>query len=163
MTISMIVAMDSKRGIGKNNQLLWHIPEDLRYFKKVTTGKTVVMGRKTYESIGQPLPNRINIVLTKDMNFKPDGCLVFHSIEDLLSSKYAEEELFIVGGAEIYKLLLPMANKLYITRVEGNFDADTYFPEFDSHGWELVSTTDQAVDSNNPYEYRFEVYERKGL
>ncbi|WCN36188.1 dihydrofolate reductase [Aneurinibacillus uraniidurans] len=159
--LSMIVAMDVDRGIGKDNQLLWHIPEDLQYFKSITSHKVVVMGRKTFESIGRPLPNRTNIILTRDPSYQAPGCLVHHSIEDILSKNVMGDdraEVVIIGGAEIYNLFLPYADRLYITQVNGTFNADTYFPVLPNEQWKMVSRKKGTQDT--PYEYYFEIYER---
>jgi dihydrofolate reductase len=159
---SMIVAMDLDRGIGKDNKLLWRIPEDLQYFKSITSHKVVVMGRKTLESIGKPLPRRTNIVLTRDTSYKASGCFVYNSIEDILSEKMMHNdnaEMFIIGGAEIYNLFLPYTDRLYITQVSGIFNADTFFPVLSDEGWEIISRKKGMQDA--PYEYYFEIYERK--
>ena len=131
MIISIIAAVSDNNVIGKNNKLPWHLPEDLKRFKEVTSGHTVIMGRKTYESIGRPLPNRVNIVITRNKDFKPKGVKVVHSIEEALSlaSEAGETETFIIGGAEIYKQALPLANKIYLTRINKNYKGDAYFPE----------------------------------
>ncbi|MED4731026.1 Dihydrofolate reductase [compost metagenome] len=159
--LSMIVAMDVERGIGKENKLLWHISEDLQYFKKLTSDRTVIMGRKTFESIGKPLPRRTNVILTRDVSYKAEGCLVYHSVDDVLSQyiKKEKEEVFIIGGEEIYRLFLPYADRLYITQVDGNFHADTFFPAVSSDEWELTSRQKGAQDT--PCTYYFEIYDRK--
>ncbi|BAU28434.1 dihydrofolate reductase [Aneurinibacillus soli] len=160
--LSMIVAMDVDRGIGKDNQLLWHIPEDLQYFKSITSHKVVVMGRKTFESIGRPLPNRTNIILTRDPSYKAPGCLVYNSIEDILSENMMGDdraEVVIIGGAEIYHLFLPYADRLYITQVSGTFNADTFFPVLSNEQWKMISRKKGTQDA--PYEYYFEIYERE--
>ncbi|WP_286886250.1 dihydrofolate reductase [Aneurinibacillus sp. UBA3580] len=161
--LSMILAMDKERGIGKENKLLWHIPEDLQYFKKLTSSRTVIMGRKTFESIGKPLPNRTNIILTRNTSYKAEGCLVYHSIDDILSEIVepgGKRETFIIGGEEVYRLFLPHADRLYVTQVNAVFDADTFFPEISKEEWERTSKKKGSRDT--PYEYYFEVYERKG-
>ena len=130
--ISLIATMDEKRGIGKNNQLLFRIPEDLQRFRKLTLNHPIIMGRKTYESIGRPLPNRTNIVITKDTNFHVAGCIVTHSMEEAMTKagEHDKEEIFVIGGGQIYEQALPVADKLYLTVVKGAFDADTFFPDY---------------------------------
>ena len=127
--ISLIAAMGGNRVIGNNNSMPWRLPKDLAYFKKLTLGNTVVMGRKTFESIGKPLAGRKNIILTRDKGYTREGCLVVHSIEEALKEIKDEQESFIIGGGEIYSIFLPYANKLYITYIDHEFQGDTYFPE----------------------------------
>jgi len=130
--ISIIVAIGKNRAIGKNNQLLWHLPEDLRHFKKITTGNIVVMGRKTYESIGRPLPNRTNIIVTNDKKYKAEGCIIKHSLDEVLNEAktYKDKEVFVIGGGQIYEQALPHAKKLYLTIVDDEPEADTFFPDY---------------------------------
>lgn len=136
--ISIIVAISLNNAIGRNNQLLWHIPEDLKYFKKVTSGHTIIMGRKTWESIGRPLPNRRNIVVSRTHK-TIEGAEVYSSLEDALKTASTEGEVFIIGGGQIYKQALPMANKLYLTIMNQTIeDADTFFPEIDFSQWEEI-------------------------
>ena len=132
MMISIITAIGKNNAIGRDNRLLWHIPDDLRHFKKITTGNIIVMGRKTYESIGKPLPNRTNIVVTSDKKYKADGCLVKHSLEEVLNEakNYGNKEVFIIGGGQIYQQALPHADKLYLTIVDDEPEADTFFPDY---------------------------------
>lgn len=131
--ISIIVAIAENRAIGKNNQLLWDIPEDLAHFKSITSGHPVIMGERTFHSIGRLLPKRANIILTMDQNFNQEGAHVVHSLEDAFetAAKFDQEEIFVIGGGMVYKSALPFADKLYLTVVEGDFDADVYFPEYD--------------------------------
>ncbi|WP_027409773.1 type 3 dihydrofolate reductase [Anoxybacteroides tepidamans] len=160
--ISLIVAMDQNRIIGKDNKLPWHLPADLAYFKRVTMGHPIVMGRKTFESIGRPLPGRDNIVLTRNRSFQPEGCIVIHSIDDI--QKMAAErndEIFVIGGAELFEAVLPVADRLYITKIEAQFPGDTFFPPFQEADWCLVSSEKGPKDEKNPYDYAFLVYERK--
>jgi len=138
--ISIIVATSLNNAIGRNNQLLWHISEDLKYFKKVTTGHTVIMGRKTWESIGRPLPNRRNIVISRSLNIIGD-VQVYSSLENAIAATKEEQEVFIIGGGELYKQTLPIANKLYLTIVTQTIeDADTFFPEIDFEQWEEIES-----------------------
>ncbi|WP_373323194.1 dihydrofolate reductase [Alkalihalobacterium chitinilyticum] len=162
MLISFLVAMDNNRVIGKDNDLPWSLPADLAYFKKVTMGHPIVMGRKTYESIGRPLPGRENIILTRNREYSVDGCTVLHSLADVKQVVDAnDKETFIIGGAEIFKEAFPIADKLYITHIDEEFDGDTYFPAFSDHEWKEVSREKGIKDEKNPYDYYFTVYERK--
>ncbi len=123
--------MGKNRAIGRNNKLLWNIPDDLKHFKKITTGHAVIMGRKTFESIGRQLPNRANIIITRDKNFKADGCVISHSLDEALDlAKQKNEEIFIIGGGQIYEQALPHADKLYLTIVDDEPKADTFFPDY---------------------------------
>lgn len=154
--------MDKNRLIGKDNQLPWHLPNDLKYFKEVTMGHKIVMGRKTFESIGKPLPGRENIVLSTNPNFVADGCKMYHSIDAFLqdTKKRLDEEFFIIGGAMIYETFLPHADRLYITEIDGEFEGDTYFPNFNKHDWKIIAEKEGQVDEKNPHPHRFVVYER---
>ncbi len=127
--ISIIAAMTNNHVIGKNNALPWHLPADLKHFKNITMGKPIIMGRKTFESIGKPLPGRQNIILTRDKNYHIDGCTIIHSLDELQSCTNAAE-IFVIGGAEIYKQLLPLTQKLYLTFIDTEIDGDSYFPEW---------------------------------
>ena len=158
--ISLILAMDRNRVIGKNNRMPWRLPADLAYFKNITLGSTVVMGRKTFESIGKPLKGRKNIILTRDKEYIQEGCQIVNSIEEALEEIKKKEETFIIGGAEIYSMFLPFAKKLYITYIDHEFQGDTYFPEIDDEEWKVISRTPGEKNEENPYSYYFEVYER---
>jgi dihydrofolate reductase len=161
--ISIIVAMAENRVIGNHNQLPWHLPADLKHFKDITTGSPILMGRKTYESIGRPLPNRTNIVMTSDNTFKAPGCIIVTGIEDAMM--YAENnnvrELFIIGGATIYQQFLPKTDRIYLTIIHHAFEGDTYFPEIDLLKWTETSAETYTSDANNPYAYTFLVLDRK--
>lgn len=160
--ISLIWAMDENRVIGYHNQLPWRLPEDLKFFKRVTMGHPIMMGRKTYESIGRPLPGRENIVITRDEAYHPDGCTVMNSIEKFQGfAEEKEEEIFVIGGAEIFKEVLPYADKLYLTMIHHQFEGDTFFPVFDIDKWELESREIGPKDEKNPYDYEFLIYKRK--
>lgn len=160
--ISFIVAMDELKAIGKNNNLPWHLPEDLKFFKKVTMGHPIAMGRKTHESIGRPLPGRGNIIITRNPDFQSEGCTVFHSVADFVAyCRQSEEEIFVIGGAEIFKETFEFADRLYITNIHHEFEGDTFFPKFDEAKWELKSLTKGIKDEKNPYDYEFCLYERK--
>lgn len=157
--ISIIVATDKNNLIGKDNDLPWRIPADLAYFKKITSGSTVVMGRKTYESIGKPLPNRRNIILSRK-GFSAEGCDTLHSLEEVKAHVQDNEELFIIGGAHIFKEALRFADFLYLTYIDEEFQGDTYFPSIDEKDWELLSEVKGIKDDKNPYDYYFRKYKR---
>lgn len=161
--ISFIVAMDRNRVIGKDNQLPWHLPEDLKFFKRTTMGHPIAMGRKTHESIGRILPGRENIVITRKPDYRYDGCTVFTSVEDFAAySREQNGEIFVIGGAEIFTETFLYADRLYITYIDDEFAGDTFFPEFPLNEWELISTQKGIKDDNNPYDYEFRIYQRKG-
>lgn len=161
MKISLIVAISENGVIGKNNQLPWHLPADLKYFKSLTTGHCVIMGRKTYESIGKPLPNRFNIIITRSRDFTPPGCLVVNSIEEAIKAgKNCKTEVFIIGGADIFKQSLKLANRIYLTKIHKTFEGDTFFPYPDPKEWHQVSEEKKSYDEKNPYDYSFLVFER---
>ncbi|WP_068776389.1 dihydrofolate reductase [Paenibacillus sp. FJAT-26967] len=161
MSVSFLFAMDRQNAIGIDNKLPWHLPADLKFFKKMTTGHSVLMGRKTYDSIGRPLPNRRNIVLTRQPDYKLEGCEVVHSVEEALAG-FQEEEVFVIGGTEVFKLFWPYADKLYVTFIDDIFEADTYFPVIEPQEWSLVSEEQGIKDDKNPYDYYFRTYERTG-
>ncbi|WP_428912595.1 dihydrofolate reductase [Niallia sp. Krafla_26] len=162
MMISFIVAMDKNRVIGKENQLPWHLPEDLKFFKRVTMGHPIIMGRKTHESIGKPLPGRENIIVTRNKDYKSEGCTVIHSLEDLRQfANQKNEEVFVIGGAQLFIETFPIADRLYITEIHHEFDGDTFFPEFNESNWTLVSKEQGVKDEKNPYDYFYTIYERK--
>jgi len=159
MLLSVIVAIAENGVIGGGNQLLWHIPEDLKRFKSVTTGHTVIMGRKTFESIGKPLPGRVNIVISRNPNFHPDGVLVASSLAAALELAKNDSEAFIIGGGEIYRQALPLASKLYVTRVHKSYEGDTTFPLINPNEWELIQS-EKGNPTSGPG-YTFEVYARR--
>jgi dihydrofolate reductase len=160
--ISHIFAMDQNRVIGKDNRLPWHLPADLAYFKKVTMGHAIMMGRKTFESIGRPLPGRENVIVTRNRSFRAEGCTVLHSLEEVRQfAANRDDEVFVIGGAELFQATLPVADRLYITKIEASFPGDTFYPAFDESQWQLVSYTKGIKDEKNPYDYAFMVYERK--
>ena len=161
MTISIIAALAKNRVIGKNNKLPWNLPADLKHFKKLTLGKPIIMGQKTFESIGRPLPGRANIILSLDENFKPQGCIVAQSIEEALKILEHEKEIMIAGGASVYKQFLPLANKMYLTLIDANFEGDAYFPEFNWEDWEVIERIENQSDKETPYKYTFLTLQRK--
>ncbi len=161
--LSIIVAMADNRAIGKDNDLLWHLSGDLKRFKKLTTGHPVVMGRKTWDSLPKrPLPGRQNIVMTTNPNFAADGATVVHSINELFNVlKDCDDEVFVMGGASIYQMLLPFTNRLYVTRVYRDYEADVYFPTIDMSEFTLVSLGDPMQDEESGLDYAYEEYDRK--
>ncbi len=161
MVITLIVAKDENGVIGHQGRLPWRLPADMKYFKTVTMGKPLIMGRHTYESIGKPLPGRTNIVVTKDAGYQAPGCLVVHSVEEALTVVVDHPEVMVMGGATLYEQLLPRAGKLYVTEVHAQVAGETYFPAFNIDEWRELSRSDHAADHNNPYAYSFVVLERK--
>lgn len=161
--ISIIVAVAKNNAIGKDNKLLWHLSEDLKRFKTLTSGHYIIMGKNTYFSLPRrPLPNRTHIILTDVPGEKIDDCIMAYSIEDAISKMNPDQENFIIGGASIYRQFLPLAHKLYITWVHESFEADTFFPEVDENVWKLVTEEKHPdPDEKNPYPYTFAIYERK--
>lgn len=160
MTLSMIVAMASGNVIGIENKLPWHLSADLKYFKSVTMGKPIIMGRKTFESIGRPLPGRRNLVITRDGAWSADGVEVFHSPETALAAVSGVDEAMVIGGAEVYALLLPFADKLYVTEVALDVRGDAHFPEFEAGGWRETSRNSFDAEDAQPA-YSFVIYERR--
>jgi dihydrofolate reductase len=160
--IAMIACKARNGTIGKDGKMPWHLPADLAYFKTVTSGHTVVMGRKTFESIGKPLPKRRNIVLSRDPEFNATGCEVFRSIDPVLdlAKQISPDPVFIIGGAEMYRLFLPYADRLYITEIDEEFEGDTVLFDITPNDWALTSCVDGVQDERNPYRYRFLIYER---
>lgn len=161
--ISLLVAMDRNRVIGAKNDLPWHLPNDLKFFKELTTGHTIIMGRKTYESIGKPLPNRKNVVLTKQTHDFPEPVEVIHNLETIMEwdKKNINEELFIIGGGSIFKQMLFRADRLHITYIDAEFAGDTYFPDFSEKEWDLTTKAKGEKNEKNPYDYYFLQYDRK--
>lgn len=160
MAISLIVAMSQNRVIGKDNQLPWRLPADMKLFRNLTMGKAVVMGRKTYESMGRPLPGRQNIILSRDETYQAEGCQVVHSPAEALSVAESEE-VMVIGGATIYELFLPGADRIYLTLIEAQLNGDTYFPVIDPVLWQETARLTHEADEHNAYRYHFLVYERR--
>lgn len=166
MKLALIAAMAQNRVVGIDNKLPWHLPEDLKYFKRVTTGKAVIMGRKTYESIGRPLPNRTNIVITRSTDFSAPGIEVVNSLEaaielaENVSLINGVDEVMVIGGAQIYEASLPQADRLYLTHVHADVDGDAYFPDVDMSQWKALGREDYQASETNPYDYSFVVYEK---
>lgn len=155
--LSIIVAMSKNNVIGKDNQLIWHLPEDLKRFKALTTGKTIIMGRKTFESLGRILPNRKHVVLTKSTDFIVDDerVEIVHDIKELDKYIHSDEECFVIGGGLIYNQLMPKVEKLYITKINEEFQGDTYFPKIDESIWKIEKQEKGIKNEDNPYDYDY--------
>jgi Dihydrofolate reductase len=160
MTITLIAAVAQNGVIGIDNALPWRLPADMKFFKSETIGKPVLMGRKTFESLGKPLKDRTNIILSRTLAQAPEGCVLVRAAEDAVE-KFGHGELMVIGGAEIYRQLIGRADRLVLTEVGGSFEGDAYFPEFDRSEWVLVSRTEGVQDEKNTHPYAFCVYERK--
>ena len=161
MNLSIIVAVDENNGICKNNQLPWHLPADLKHFKTLTTGHPIIMGRKTFDSIGKPLPNRKNIVITGQKDLHIDGVEIVNSLEEALMICKNELEVFIIGGSQIFNQALLLSNKLYLTRIHQVFDTDTSFPEIDKNLWVEQERTEHRPDEKNLFSYTFISYTKR--
>jgi len=161
MIVSIIVAIAENNAIGKDNQLLWNLPKDMRHFKEITSGHTVIMGRRTYDSMGKPLPNRRNIVVTRQEDLLIMGAEVTNTLEHALALCAHEEEVFIIGGAQIYKEAVSLTNRIYLTIVHESYEADTFFPELDSSKWEILSSELQLPDEKNKVAFTFQTLESK--
>lgn len=161
MIIALIVAMDEARVIGKNNALPWHLPADLKHFKQLTMGKPIIMGRKTFESIGKPLPGRTNIIITRDTQYQVDNCRVVHSLKEAFSAAEGADEVMIIGGSQLFEQALPVAERIYLTEIHARFEGDTCFPELMQGEWREISRHTHAPDDRNHYPYSFIVLERQ--
>ena len=162
MTISLVVAASENNAIGKNNQLIWHLPNDLKFFKNTTWGFPVIMGRKSFESVNKPLPGRTNIVITTNPDWKAETVIVVNNLKDAIQ-KAAEtnsKQIFIIGGGEIYKQSMDIADSIYITRVHADLEGDTFFPEIDKSKWKLISNQDFEADEKHAYSYSFQIWEK---
>lgn len=160
LKLTLIVAAAENNAIGKGNKMPWHLPDDFKYFKKNTLDHSIVMGRKTFESIGKALPERRNIVITRDLNYKAEDIDVANSLEEVLTYCRDEREIFIIGGAEIYRQTLPLAQKVLLTRVHTTVDGDAFFPALIPTDWKLISSETYQKDEKHAFDYSFEVYER---
>ena len=164
--LSLIAAVAENQVVGRNNALPWYLPEDLKYFKRTTLGKPVVMGRRTWESIGRPLPGRLNIVVTRQANYSAEGARVVADLDAALELAQAQatidgqDEVMVIGGAEIYALALPAADRLYLTEVHAEVAGDAHFPHWERSEWREISRERHAASGNNPHDYSFTVYER---
>ncbi|MEX0811817.1 MAG: dihydrofolate reductase [Chitinophagales bacterium] len=164
MKISSIAAVSENNAIGKDNDLMWHLPDDLKFFKKHTLGHPVIMGRKTYDSMGKPLPKRSNIVLTRNENFKAEGIEIFHDIKAAIdfAKTLDQEEVFIIGGAKIYEQAMPFVDRIYLTRVHGHFDGEVFFPELNKDEWKISSQEYHPADEKHALPFTFFILERAG-
>lgn len=158
--ISIVAALARNRAIGRDNTMPWRLPEDLKRFKRLTMGHAVIMGRKTFESIGSPLPGRSNIVITRSRDWSPSGCVVVHSLEAALTASGESREAFVIGGAQIYALAIPYTQHLYMTEIERDFEGDTFFPEIDRSHWREVSRERRVSGGADAFDYAFVEYER---
>jgi dihydrofolate reductase len=159
--VIMIAAVAENNALGKNNDLLWHLPNDFKRFKEITSGHHIIMGRKTFESFPKPLPNRTHVIITRQNDFEHEGCIVVQNIEKALSVCPINKNLYIIGGGEIYQQSISFADQLDITRVHHSFDADVYFPEIDPEIWELTSETFHQKDERHLFDYTFQTFVRK--
>ena len=165
--LAMMAAKAANNVIGRNNALPWYLPNDLKYFKQVTFGKPVIMGRKTWDSLGKPLPGRTNIVITRQPDFQAEGAKVVATLDEAVTMAEnvafieGQDEAVVMGGAEIYALALPKADRLYLTEVHAEVEGDTWFPEYDTSEWKEIGREDFPAEGPNPYDYSFVVYERK--
>jgi dihydrofolate reductase len=161
--LKILVAFDENRVIGKNNTLIWHLPADLKRFKALTTGHVIIMGRKTFESIGKPLPNRTSIVISRQADLEIEGAIIAHSVEEaiLKAKSITREDIYIVGGAEIYALSLPLADQILVTQLHDIFDGDAYFPEIPAEIFEITEKERGITDEKNAYQYSYLTYTRK--
>jgi dihydrofolate reductase len=164
MTISLVVAAANNNGIGKDGKLPWHLPNDLKHFKNVTWGMPIIMGRKTFESLGKPLPGRKNIVITRQSGWRADGTVAVRSIEDALfvAGQTDAKEAMVIGGGEVFKTVFDKARRVYMTRIDAEPESDTFFPAIHPDTWWLVSQKKHEADEKNPYNYSFEIWERLG-
>lgn len=162
MIKSIIVAVAENNIIGRDNDLVWRLPDDMKYFRRMTSGHCVIMGRKTFESFGKPLPNRTHIIITRNDDYQYEGCHIVNTLEDAFAKakELGETEAFILGGGEIYRQSIVMSDKLYITEVHESFDGDTSFPEIDKSNWKEISRDDRDKDEQHAHDFSFVVYER---
>jgi dihydrofolate reductase len=159
--IIMIAAAAENNALGKDNDLLWHLPDDFKRFKQLTSGHHIIMGRKTFESFPKPLPNRIHIVITKQKDYHPEGCIVVGSMEEALSKVPANEDTYIIGGGQIYELGMAFADKIDLTRVHSRFEADAFFPELNPHLWKMTQDEFHPKDERHQYDFSFQTFVRK--
>ena len=160
MNISLIVAMDRGRVIGMNNAMPWHMPADLKHFKRTTLGKPIIMGRKTFDAIGRPLPGRTNIIVTRDPDWRAEGCVVVYSVEQALQAAAGADEVMVIGGANLFEQLLPRATRIYLTEIKADFAGDSYFPALPPGHWLERERQDHPADTSNPHPYSFVVLEK---
>jgi dihydrofolate reductase len=159
--IVMIAAVAENNALGKDNELVWHLPNDFKRFKELTSGHYIIMGRKTFESFPKPLPNRTHVVITRQLNYQPEGCIVVNSIENAIQACPENETIYIIGGGEIYNQALSLSDKIEITKVHGDFEADAFFPEIKTEDWELVQSDFNNKDERHLYDYTYQTFVKK--
>lgn len=159
--IILIAAVAENNALGKDNKIIWHLPDDFKRFKQLTTGHHIVMGRKTFESFPKPLPNRTHVVISRQKDYQPEGCVIVKNLEEAMSVCPKNEDIFIIGGAQIYELALPICDKLELTRVHKNFDADAFFPEINFLDWDLIASEHHPVDDKHAFDFTYETYQKK--
>ena len=159
--ITIIAAAAENNALGKDNNLLWHLPDDFKRFKEITSGHYIIMGRKTFESFPKPLPNRTHVIITRQKGYNPAGCIVVDSMESAIEACPKEEDVFIIGGGEIYKLGMPFTDIIELTRVHESFEADAFFPEIDRNEWELISEEYHPADEKHLLDFSYQTYTRK--
>lgn len=159
--LSSIVAVAENNVIGKDNDLIWKLPRDMRHFKETTTGHYIIMGRKTFESNGRPLPNRTNVIITRDKNYKADGCVIANSLEDAIKEAKSDSEAFIIGGGVIYELAMPFVDRIYLTKIHHSFEGDTFFPELNMDEWNITQERFFEPDEKNKYPFTILTLDRK--
>ncbi len=159
--IVMIAAVAENNALGKDNGLVWHLPNDFKRFKELTSGHYIIMGRKTFESFPKPLPNRTHVVITRQQNYQPEGCIVVNSIENAIQACPENEVIYIIGGGEIYSQALAFSDKIEITKVHGDFEADAFFPEIKAEDWELVQSDFNNKDERHLYDYTYQTFVKK--
>ena len=160
MNLTLIAAMSQNRVIGRDNDLAWHLPKDLKRFKELTKGHHVLMGRKTYESVGRPLPGRTNIVISRQENYKAPGCIVVHTLEEAIRKAENDNQPYVIGGGKIYEQALPLADTLELTQIHADVEGDTYFPEVDTNKWQIVAKESHEADDKHEFAYDFLTYQR---
>lgn len=161
MELILVAAVAENRVIGHNNQMPWHLPPDLKHFKQLTSGHHIIMGRKTFESIGRPLPNRVSVIITHKPHYTAQGCVVVHSLDEALQFVNNQIKAFVIGGAAIYEQAIKLADRLEITQIHATFKGDTFFPEIDEKQWEVVDKQHFAANNKNPYPHTFVSYRKK--
>lgn len=159
--ITLIAAAAENNALGKDNAMLWHLPDDFKRFKEITTGHYIIMGRKTFESFPKLLPNRTHVIITRQKGYAPEGCIVVDSMENAIAACPKEEDIFIIGGGEIYNLGMPFADIIELTRVHGSFEADAFFPEINRNEWELISEEYHPTDEKHEVDFSFQTFARK--
>lgn len=156
--ITMVAATAENNALGKNNDLLWHLPDDFKRFKQITSGHYIIMGRKTFESFPKPLPNRTHVIITRQKNYNPEGCIIVDSIEKAIEVCPKDQDVFIIGGGEIYNLAMDFADTIELTRVHENFEADTFFPEIDLKQWKLTSEEYHPKDEKHKFDFTYQTF-----